>query len=216
MKKQKISREERQDEHMNGTLVYGRLHRLLARFFLGLFRVRVHFAEREPADTNYLLCCNHISAVDPILVAAAAHCQQPHFMAKKELFENSVFSSIITSLGAFPVNRGAADRNAIKTALAVLGEGKCLGLFPEGTRSKSGKLGEPEAGIGLIAYKANVPIVPVASTGTNGKGLFPKFTIRFGKPIPAGDPKDKKLMTTLPTQIMTEIQKLLDEEKAGR
>jgi 1-acyl-sn-glycerol-3-phosphate acyltransferase len=77
-------------------------------------------------------------------------------------------------------------------------------------------LGEPEAGIGLIAYKANVPIVPVAITGTNGKGLFPKFTIRFGKPIPAGDPKDKKLMTTLPTQIMTEIQKLLDEEQAGR
>lgn len=196
-------------------MLYGFLKGILPTMFRIIYRAEVHGQENVPKEGGAIIAANHISLWDPPFVGAFCP-RRVSFMAKKELFENSVFSSIITSLGAFPVNRGAADRNAIKTALAVLSEGKCLGLFPEGTRSKSGKLGEPEAGIGLIAYKANVPIVPVAITGTNGKGLFPKFTIRFGKPIPAGDPKDKKLMTTLPTQIMTEIQKLLDEEQAGR
>ena len=196
-------------------MLYGFLKGILPTMFRIIYRAEVHGQENVPKEGGAIIAANHISLWDPPFVGAFCP-RRVSFMAKKELFENSIFSSIITSLGAFPVNRGAADRNAIKTALTVLGEGYCLGLFPEGTRSKSGKLGEPEAGIGLIAYKANVPIVPVAITGTNGKGLFPKFTIRFGKPIPAGDPKDKKLMTTLPTQIMTEIQKLLDEEQAGR
>ena len=196
-------------------MLYGFLKGILPTMFRIIYRAEVHGQENVPKEGGAIIAANHISLWDPPFVGAFCP-RRVSFMAKKELFENSIFSSIITSLGAFPVNRGAADRNAIKTALAVLSEGKCLGLFPEGTRSKNGKLGEPEAGIGLIAYKANVPIVPVAITGTNGKGLFPKFTIRFGKPIPAGDPKDKKLMTTLPTQIMTEIQKLLDEEQAGR
>lgn len=196
-------------------MLYGFLKGILPTMFRIIYRAEVHGQENVPKEGGAIIAANHISLWDPPFVGAFCP-RRVSFMAKKELFENSVFSSIITRLGAFPVNRGAADRNAIKTALTVLGEGKCLGLFPEGTRSKNGKLGEPEAGIGLIAYKANVPIVPVAITGTNGKGLFPKFTIRFGKPIPAGDPKDKKLMTTLPTQIMTEIQKLLDEEQAGR
>ncbi len=196
-------------------MLYGFLKGILPIMFRIIYRAEVHGQENVPKEGGAIIAANHISLWDPPFVGAFCP-RRVSFMAKKELFENSVFSSIITSLGAFPVNRGAADRNAIKTALTVLSEGKCLGLFPEGTRSKDGKLGEPEAGIGLIAYKANVPIVPVAITGTNGKGLFPKFTIRFGKPIPAGDPKDKKLMTTLPTQIMTEIQKLLDEEQAGR
>ena len=196
-------------------MLYGFLKGILPTMFRIIYRAEVHGQENVPKEGGAIIAANHISLWDPPFVGAFCP-RRVSFMAKKELFENSVFSSIITSLGAFPVNRGAADRNAIKTALTVLGEGKCLGLFPEGTRSKNGKLGEPEAGSGWIAYKANVPIVPVAITGTNGKGLFPKFTIRFGKPIPAGDPKDKKLMTTLPTQIMTEIQKLLDEEQAGR
>lgn len=196
-------------------MLYGFLKGILPTMFRIIYRTEVHGQENIPKEGGVIIAANHISLWDPPFIGAFCP-RRVSFMAKKELFENSAFSSIITSLGAFPVNRGAADRNAIKTALAILSEGKCLGLFPEGTRSKSGKLGEPEAGVGLIAYKANVPIVPVAVTGTNGKGLFPKFTIRFGKPIPAGDPKDKKLMTTLPMQIMTEIQKLLDEEQAGR
>lgn len=193
-------------------MLYGFLKGILPLFFRVVYRTEVHGQENVPKEGAAIIAANHISLWDPPFLGSFCP-RRVSFMAKKELFENPIFSSLITRLGAFPVNRGAADRTAIKTALGVLAEGKCLGLFPEGTRSKTGKLGEAEAGIGLIAYKANVPIVPVAITGTNGKGLFPKFTIRFGKPIPAGDPKDKKLMATLPTQIMSEIQKLLDEQK---
>lgn len=193
-------------------MLYGFLKGILPLFFRAVYRTEVYGRENVPKEGGAIIAANHISLWDPPFLGAFCP-RRVSFMAKKELFEHPVFSSLITRLGAFPVNRGAADRAAIKTALSVLAEGKCLGLFPEGTRSKTGKLGEAEAGIGLIAYKANVPIVPVAITGTNSKGLFPKFTIRFGKPIPAGDPKDKKLMTTLPVQIMSEIQKLLDEQK---
>lgn len=194
-------------------MLYSFLKGILPAMFRVLYRTEVHGQENVPKEGGVIIAANHISLWDPPFVGAFCP-RRVSFMAKKELFENRIFSSIITNLGAFPVNRGAADRNAIKTALNILAEGKCLGLFPEGTRSKSGKLGEAEAGVGLIAYKANVPIVPVAITGTNGKGLFPKFTIRFGKPIPAGDPKDKKLMAALPVQIMAEIQKLLDEQQS--
>lgn len=196
-------------------MLYSFLKCILPMMFKIVYRTEVHGQENIPKEGGVIIAANHISLWDPPFLGAFCP-RRVSFMAKKELFENPVFASIITKLGAFPVNRGAADRAAIKTALNILEEGKCLGLFPEGTRSKSGKLGEPEAGVGLIAYKANVPIVPAAITGTNEKGLFPKFTIRFGKPIPAGDPKDKKLMATLPTQIMADIQKLLDEEKAQR
>ena len=119
MKKPQANHVEKQDGKMNSSAIYGRLHRLLARFVLRLFRVRVHFAEREPADTNYLLCCNHISAVDPILLAAAARRQQPHFMAKKELFKIPLLAGLIRMLGAFPVDR-AGDVGAIKTSVSLV------------------------------------------------------------------------------------------------
>jgi len=188
MKKQKTSREERQDEHMNSTRIYGRLHRLLARFFLWLFRVRVHFAEREPADTNYLLCCNHISAVDPILVAAAAHRQQPHFMAKKELFKIPLLAGLIRALGAFPVDR-AGDVGAIKTSVSLLESGKCVGMFPQGTRCKGKSPRESadcvKGGAGLLICKTGVTVLPAClKTKKNKLCLFRKVDLIIGEPIP--------------------------------
>ncbi len=188
MKKQKTSREERQDEHMNSTRIYGRLHRLLARFFLWLFRVRVHFAEREPADTNYLLCCNHISAVDPILVAAAAHRQQPHFMAKKELFKIPLLAGLIRTLGAFPVDR-AGDVGAIKTSVSLLESGKCVGMFPQGTRCKGKSPRESadrvKGGAGLLICKTGVTVLPAClKTKKNKLCLFRKVDLIIGEPIP--------------------------------
>ena len=188
MKKQKTSREERQDGQMNSSAIYGKLHRLLARFFLWLFRVRVHFAEREPADTNYLLCCNHISAVDPILVAAAAHRQQPHFMAKKELFKIPLLAGLIRTLGAFPVDR-AGDVGAIKTSVSLLESGKCVGMFPQGTRCK-GKTPREAAdrvknGAGLLVCKTGVTVLPAClKTPKNKLCLLRRVNLIIGEPIP--------------------------------
>lgn len=188
MKKPQATREEQQDEQMNSTRIYGRLHRLLARFFLRLFRVRVHFAEREPKECNYLLCCNHISAVDPILLAAAAHNQQPHFMAKKELFKIPLLSGLIRTLGAFPVDR-AGDVGAIKTSVALLESGKCVGMFPQGTRCK-GKTPRESAdrvknGAGLLVHKTGVTVLPAClKTKKNKLCLFRRVDLIIGEPIP--------------------------------
>ena len=113
------NREQKQDKEIKGSAFYGGMHSLLARFFLWLFRVRVHFVEREPENETYLLCSNHLSAFDPILLAAALHKQQPHFMAKKELFKIPLLSSVIRAFGAYPVDR-AGDVGAIKTSIALL------------------------------------------------------------------------------------------------
>ena len=188
MKKPQANREEVQDEQMNSTRIYGRLHRLLARFFLRLFRVRVHFAEREPADTNYLLCCNHISAVDPILLAAAAGYQQPHFMAKKELFKIPLLAGLIRTLGAFPVDR-TGDVGAIKTSITLLESGKCVGIFPQGTRC-SGKVPRETAdrvknGAGLLVHKTGVTVLPAClKTKKNKLRLLCRVDLIIGEPIP--------------------------------
>ena len=188
MKKAQVNREEKQDEQMNSTRIYGRLHRLLARFFLRLFRVRVHFAEREPADTHYLLCCNHISAVDPILLAAASHRQQPHFMAKKELFKIPLLAGLIRTLGAFPVDR-TGDVGAIKTSVSLLESGKCVGIFPQGTRCP-GKAPRETAdrvknGAGLLVCKTGVSVLPVClKTKKNKLLLFRRVDLIIGEPIP--------------------------------
>lgn len=188
MKKAQANRVEKQDEQMKSTAIYGRLHRLLARFFLRLFRVRVHFAEREPIDDNYLLCCNHISAVDPILLAAAAHRQQPHFMAKKELFKIPLLAGLIRTLGAFPVDR-AGDVGAIKTSIALLESGKCVGMFPQGTRCP-GKPPRETAdrvknGAGLLIHKTGVTVLPAClKTKKNKLCLFRRVDLIVGEPIP--------------------------------
>lgn len=188
MKKAQVNREEKQDEQMNSTRIYGRLHRLLAHFFLRLFRVRVHFAEREPADTHYLLCCNHISAVDPILLAAASHRQQPHFMAKKELFKIPLLAGLIRTLGAFPVDR-TGDVGAIKTSVSLLESGKCVGIFPQGTRCP-GKAPRETAdrvknGAGLLVCKTGVSVLPVClKTKKNKLLLFRRVDLIIGEPIP--------------------------------
>ena len=188
MKKAQASHVEKQDEQMNSTAIYGKLHRLLARFFLRLFRVSVHFAEREPADRNYLLCCNHISAIDPILLAAAASRQQPHFMAKKELFRIPLLAGLIRTLGAFPVDR-AGDVGAIKTSVSLLESGKCVGMFPQGTRCK-GKTPRESAdcvknGAGLLICKTGVTVLPAClKTKKNKLCLFRRVDLIIGEPIP--------------------------------
>jgi 1-acyl-sn-glycerol-3-phosphate acyltransferase len=108
-------------------------------------------------------------------------------MAKSELFQNPVFGWVIRTLLAFPVKRGAPDRAAIRHAIEMLKAGDLVAIFPEGTRSKTGQLGAPEAGLSLIAAKADVPIVPVAIYGSRlifSKSQFlPQVKIHFGNPI---------------------------------
>lgn len=194
------------------------MYELLRMFFTVLFSIvfrwRTSGVENIPAG-GAIIAANHISLWDPPVVGTAIP-RRAHFMAKEELFANPVFGWLISKLGAFPVRRGAADRTAIKTALTLLKNGSILVIFPEGTRSKDGKLGAPEAGLALLALKAGVPVIPAAVIGTNkifrDGHVLPKFCIRFGKPILFGsDTAGKESMEKMSAQVMTEISRLLEE-----
>ena len=175
--------------HQGETTLYSRLHHALARFVLWLFRVRVRHAEREPGEeTTYLLCSNHISALDPVLIAAAVSRRQPHFMGKKELFRIPLLGGLLRTLGAYPVDR-TGDVGAIKTSLALLEQGNCVGIFPQGTRCK-GKTPREAAdkvknGAGLLCDKTHVTVLPVClKTKNNRLRVFRRVELIFGEPVP--------------------------------
>lgn len=195
--------------------MYSAIKAILYYFFKLVFRYEMMGTENIPAKGGVIIAANHISLWDPPAVGAGLT-RPIHFMAKEELFAIPVFKWIITKMNAFPVRRGAADRTAIRYAINLLKDGEVLGLFPEGTRSKTGILGKPEPGIAMIALKAGVPIVPAAIIGTNQVGkagcILPKFIIKYGKPIIIEQGKnDKETMEQLSVKIMQEISCLLKE-----
>ncbi len=196
--------------------MYNFLCLLLGAIFSIFFRWKVIGAENIPAAGGVIIAANHVSLWDPPVLGAAIP-RRIHFMAKEELFANPVFSWLITNLGAFPVKRGIADRTAIRTALSLLENGSVLGLFPEGTRSKTGVLGAPEPGLAMLAIKAGVPVVPAAIVGTNkvlrDGHIFPQFRVIFGKPLSlARDTAGKDSLDVLSGKVMGEIDRLLKGE----
>ena len=122
-------------------------------------RWEVFGRENIPAEGPVVIAANHLSLLDPPVLGAAAT-RKVHFMAKSELFKPAWFGALIRKLGAFPVRRGAMDRDAIKTGLTILKENKVLAVFPEGTRSKTGELGRAGGGAFMMAVERKATIVP--------------------------------------------------------
>lgn len=179
--------------------------------FRPLFRVKGIGQENIPKEGGVLLCSNHINNLDPILVGINIK-RQVHFMAKKELFSGPLLKKIFTSLGAFPVKRGMSDREALRTGLKVLKEGHVMGLFPEGTRSKTGELGKPLAGAGFFALRTDAAVVPCAVVG-NYK-LFSRMTVIYGKPLDMSELRRNKASAEDAAEyIMNEIKKIIDNHK---
>ena len=147
-------------------------------------RWEVFGRENIPAEGPVVIAANHLSLLDPPVLGAAAT-RKVHFMAKSELFKPAWFGALIRKLGAFPVRRGAMDRDAIKTGLTILKENKVLAVFPEGTRSKTGELGRAGGGAFMMAVKCKAKIVPAYIYGTDLKRHpgWPKVRVIFGKPM---------------------------------
>ena len=196
-------------------MLYGFLQIVFRLFFYIIFRTRVYGRENIPAEGAVILAANHASNIDPPLMASLIE-RPVSYMAKIELFENPIFGAAIRRCHAFPVKRGESDRGAIKTAVTVLKEGRVLGLFPEGTRSKTGELQKAEAGVALIAAMTGAPIVPVAILNThrifaNG-GLLPQLRIMYGAPMSfQGDRKSKEALDIFSAEIMSHIAQMKDE-----
>lgn len=155
------------------TLVYG---------FIKLFyKVEFKGLENIPQDGAFVVVANHRSLVDPIFIAVKCK-RQFHFMAKSELFFFP-FKYVMRGLGAFPVHRGHGDNGAVQTAEKILSEGKILSMFPEGTRSKTGKPLPVKSGVARIAYHTKADILPVGITFKGKLTPFKKVTVTYGKLI---------------------------------
>lgn len=165
-----------------------RTFRVLFSWVVGLiFRIKVVNRQNEPAEGGYVVCANHISATDPIMLCYAFRKHQVRFMAKKELFSIPVLAQLIRMLGAFPVDRGGGDVGAIKNAVGIVEGGCCLGIFPQGHRYPGeDPRGTPtKNGAALIAVRASAPVVPVYIWRKGKKGgVFRRTYVIIGEKIP--------------------------------
>jgi 1-acyl-sn-glycerol-3-phosphate acyltransferase len=175
------------------------------------YRVETIGAENIPKEGGVLLCSNHIHNLDPIIVGITGK-RPVYFMAKEEIFRVPVLGNIVRKCNAFPVKRGMSDREALRKGINILKDGHVLGLFPEGTRSKTGELGKGLAGAGFFALKTNCAVVPCAILGPY-KNLQ-KLKVVYGKPIQMDELRTSKASAETATElIMAEIHKLIKEDR---
>lgn len=182
---------------------------VVSAIFYPLFRIKVIGKENIPKKGPVIICSNHISNFDPPVIGITST-REISFMAKEELFENKFLNKLLTSLNAFPIKRGAADRAALRKTLAILKEGKTLGLFPEGTRSKTGEIGKPLSGVGFFALRSEAEVIPCAIIGSY-KG-FKKLIVVYGKPIDMEYYRKKKVSAKEMAEVIMEEIKTLKKK----
>lgn len=176
-----------------------------------IYRFEVIGREHFPKEGGVLLCSNHIHNFDPPVVGINAP-RPVHFMAKEELFNVPILGKLVPHLNAFPVKRGMSDREALRKGLAILKEGHVLGLFPEGTRSKTGELKKGLAGAGFFALRTEAAIVPCAIIGPYK--AFKRLKVVYGKPIDMTSLRERKASAEETTDlIMNEIRRLIEENR---
>ena len=159
---------------------YRTVHMILRPLLYLLFLISAEVVENIPAG-GAVLCCNHASAWDPVLLALRIPRTIPlRFMAKAELFRNPLLAWLIRKLGAFPVHRRSNDLSAMKTAMKCLQEGQKLIVFPEGTRVAEEGEASAKGGAVVLSTRTGVPMVPVYCGGR--KRLFHRDTIVIGAP----------------------------------
>lgn len=198
-------------------MIYAVVKVILRVLFTVVLRMRVEGTENIPKEGPLVIASNHLSLLDPPVIGTAAT-RKVHFMAKQELFV-PILGDIYKILGAFPVRRGGADRAAIKHGIEILQSSQVLAIFPEGTRSKTGKLGKAEPGALMMASKAMATIVPCCVIGTDFQRqgrIWPKVTVRFGKPMyfPADAVINKELLHNMTEVLMQRIAQLQEGVKA--
>ncbi len=185
---------------------------------MGVYKLFYNFhiegVENIPQDRALVMASNHRSYADPVILTMPMK-KPVTYMAKEELFKNKLFGWFIRKLGAFPVKRGTGDMQVIDDAVDILESGRHLVIFPEGTRSKDGKVGKGKTGVALIAARSGADVLPCGIIFEGEKLHFrSKLILRFGKVIPAeeiavtdGSPKELKAAKL---RIMSAITELVE------
>lgn len=207
-------------------LPYGILRAFLTPFLVLLFRPKVKGLRNVPGSGPVIVASNHLSFSDSIFMPLVVP-RKVTFLAKSEYFTSPGPKGLLKkitfiALGQVPVDRSGGRRSeaAIITGLKVLAEGKCLGLYPEGTRSPDGRLYKGRTGIARLAIESGAPVIPVAMFNTEkiqptGK-VVPKVMrveMIFGEPMYFdGDPSDQLHLRDVTDKIMFRIQELSGQE----
>ena len=188
-----------------------------------LTRWQVRGRENIPSQGPLLVIANHLNLADPPVLGVSLG-RKMVFMAKKELFHFRFLGYFIRGFGAFPVHRGKLDRKALRQAEQVMAEGLALVMFPEGMRSRSGRLRPAFPGSALIALRSGVPILPIGISGTErikGVAWFlrrPEITVNIGHPFhlpPASSKLTKEELSRITDFMMGRIAELLPPKYRG-
>jgi 1-acyl-sn-glycerol-3-phosphate acyltransferase len=203
-------------------LPYGTLRAFLTPFLMILFRPKVKGLRNVPATGPLIIASNHLSFSDSIFMPLVVP-RKVTFLAKSEYFTSPGPKGLLKkltfiALGQVPVDRSGGRRSeaALITGLQVLSEGKCLGIYPEGTRSPDGRLYKGRTGIARLAIESGAPIIPVAMFNTEkiqptGQVIpnIQRVGMTFGEPMYFdGDSTDLAYLRVVTDQIMNRIQEL--------
>ena len=179
-----------------------------------MYSVEFEGRENIPEDENVIYTPNHRSNLDPPLVGSFDK-KYVSFMAKEELFKKKSFGALIRYLGAFPVARGKGDMSVIDTSVERLEKGDFM-IFPEGSRSKDGKVHKGHTGAALVAARSGRRIIPVGIVYDGELKFRKKITVKYGKPIdPAEyveicDEPNPRQLVKLKNRYMADIKELVE------
>lgn len=179
-----------------------------------------------PKKGGFVLASNHCSYLDPIVIPILFLKQfkrKVHYLAKKELFEPWILNKVLKAAEIIPIDRTGKDKGALKEALKALKDGEIISLFPEGGRSRTGRIQKGKTGVARLALWAKVPVIPIGIKGSYD--IWPAhkkiFKLKKGIELNIGKPMyfdkyyhkqiTKKLLTDVTRKIMKEVARLSNQ-----
>jgi 1-acyl-sn-glycerol-3-phosphate acyltransferase len=197
-------------------LIYQLVSKLLVwPIYKFVFKGHLIGSENIPQKDSFIMVSNHGSLLDPPLLGHALG-HNISFMAKAELFKIPFLGTVIKACGAYPVKRGIADKNTIKTACEKLSNDNCIGIFIDGTRQKNGRVNRPKQGAALLAFKNQKLLLPVAIINSHRLirfkfciPLFSKIVIKVGKPVQPPQSSSKDDLNSVTMHLRDNINNLI-------
>ena len=211
-----------------GSFMFWVLKAILKPILLMIYRISWEGRDNVPQKGPAIIAASHLSFLDSFFIPLVVRRRKVIFLAKSDYFESWKTAWFFKMMGQLPMDRegGKKSQQALELAAKVLGEGKLLAIYPEGTRSQDGRLHKGRTGVARIAFNTGVPVVPCGLAGTAEimpkNARFPRLrgrrrvVVKFGKPLDfsrfAGKELDRVALRSATDEIMQQIQQLTGQE----